>query len=164
MGRALYAIGLLLALSALWLTLSGRLTDPLVLSFGAGSVVFALLLARRMQILDEETSPFHRLFALAPYWGWLFVEIVKANIVVAREVLRADLDITPRLVRVPVVAKTDLGRTVFANSITLTPGTVTVQARQEELVVHALMGSIAHPDAFADMGERVARACEGRVS
>lgn len=155
---------LAVALVALWLTLSGRVTDGLVLSLGAVSVVVAVALTERFGVLDEEAAPFHRLVPLLAYWVWLFIEIVKANIAVTRTVLRPDLDLTPRMLVVPSPAKTDFGHTVFANSITLTPGTVTVQVGADGFLVHALLGSMADPDGFADMGRRAVRASEGAGS
>lgn len=164
MGKAFYTVSLGVVLVLLWLTLSGRVADPLVLSLGAASIIVAIALTERFGILDGEASPFHRMFALVPYWGWLSREIVKANIAVARTALRADLDITPRMVSVPSRAKSDFGRAVFANSITLTPGTVTIQTTQDDFLVHALLGEMANPDGFVEMGERAARASEGPAS
>lgn len=164
MGKAFYSVSLGVTLALLWLTLSGRVTDVLVLSLGAVSILIAIVLTERFGILDGETSSFHRLWMLIPYWIWLFIEIVKANIAVTRTVVSADLDITPRLVSVPADTKTEFARTVFANSITLTPGTVTVQAGDNTLLVHALLGEMADPKGFAEMQERSVRASERRAS
>lgn len=161
MGKAFYSVSLAIVLAALWLTLSGRVSNVLLLSLGAVSIVVAIALSERFDVVDEEAAPFHRLGALIPYWGWLFVEIVKANLAVTRAVIGAHMDLTPRLVTVPSPAKTDFGRAVFANSITLTPGTVTVEAGRDEFLVHALLGSMTDPDGFAQMGAKAVRASEG---
>lgn len=163
MGRGLYAAMLGVALAVLWATLSGR-TEGLLIILGAVSIIAVVALVAQMDLIDEETSAFHRIGSLALYWAWLAVEIMKANVAVARAVLSLDLDVTPRLFRVRASQKTDLGRTIFANSITLTPGTVTVDLDGGEFVVHALLDSMADPAGFEAMNRQVTRAAEGRSS
>ncbi len=162
MGRVHYAITLALMLVAMWLALSGRTDHFLLLALGAVSVFLVIVLVERMRTLDEETAPFHRLLFAITYWGWLGGQIFKANIEVARAVLRADLDVTPRLFRVRASQQTDLGRAVFANSITLTPGTVTIDVDGDDLIIHALLDSMSDPAGFHEMDERARRAFEGR--
>lgn len=161
MGKGLLAGMLGGALVLYWAILSGKLSHGLLLSLGAVSVVLVIVLVERMGILDREASPYHRLPAVLRYWGWLSGEIVKANIQVARAILRAELDLTPRLFRVKATQETDLGRTIFANSITLTPGTVTVDIEGDEFIVHALLDSMADPAGFEEMGRRSKAAAEG---
>lgn len=161
MGRVHYAITLALMLAAMWLALSGRTDNTLLLFLGATSVILVILLVERMRTLDEETSPFHRAFAAIGYWIWLGGEIVRANIMVSRAILRADLDITPRLFRVRASQATDLGRATFANSITLTPGTVTIDVDGDDLIVHALLDSMSDPAGFEEMDRRARQAIEG---
>ncbi len=160
MGRGLSAFLISVALAALWLALSGR-SEPLLLALGAISIAVVVLLLSRMEIIDQETAAFHRILPLARYWAWLGGQIVRANIAVARAVLKIDLDLSPRMIRVAAGQASDFGRTVFANSITLTPGTVTVDIDGDELVVHALLESMTDPAAFEDMGARATRAAEG---
>ena len=161
MGRGLIALMLGAALAVLWITLSGRIHDQLTLSFGAASVLIVLLLIRRMGLLDAETAPFRRIVTLALYWVWLGGEIFKANVAVARAILKPNLDIAPQLVRVPAALRTDFGRTVYANSITLTPGTVTVDIAEDEFLIHALLDPMADPVGFEAMSARARRAAEG---
>ena len=59
------------------------------------------------------------------------------------------------MIRIPAYQTTDLGKTIFGNSVTLTPGTVTVDVDQGSLVIHALTEALADETAIADMGERV---------
>ena len=72
------------------------------------------------------------------YLAWLVLEIIKANVQVAIVVLSPRLPITPEIVSFRTRLKTDIGRMVLGNSITLTPGTVTIEAEGNEFLVHSL--------------------------
>lgn len=152
-----YAIGLLAALAAFWLCMSGQMA-PLYLFYAAISLLLVMILVYRLDILDRESAPYGRALGLLAYFSWLVWEILKANWIVIRGCLRANLDIRPALVYVPTRCRSDLGRVIFANSITLTPGTVTVDIEGERLLVHALYEDKALPESFADMDVRAARA------
>lgn len=156
----IYGVSLSLVLALLWWVLSGydKIT---LLAFGVASVIIAMVLVLRMRILDRETAPFVRLPTLVPYYTWLGGEIAKANLAVVKAALKPEIDITPRLVRVPVKADTDLSRCVFANSITLTPGTVTVEIEDDAFLVHALDTSFTAPEGFAEMNLHASRATDG---
>lgn len=148
--------GLLLALGlfALWLLLSGIYT-PLLIGLGAASAIFATLLLARMDVLDSEALPLQMRFGTLRYWAWLQGEIIKANFAVTRILLAPKMAITPSVIRVTPCQKTDIGRVTYANSITLTPGTVTIDADGGEFVVHALDESFADLAALDDMNKRV---------
>ena len=73
-----------------------------------------------------------------------------------------DLNIKPVMTRVAVTAKTDMARTTYANSITLTPGTVTVEVEETGFLVHALTEEFADQDAFRDIERRAIEAVEGK--
>ncbi|MEO0981998.1 MAG: Na+/H+ antiporter subunit E [Pseudomonadota bacterium] len=147
-------------MTVLWLGLSG-LFKPLILSLGTVSIVVSAILAMRLGLVDKEVSPYGRLPVFFRYWTWLVGEIFKANWTVIRACLRADLDIDPALVKVKTRCESDLAKTVFANSITLTPGTVTVEVDGGNLLVHALYENMAGPDAFDEMDWRAQRAVDG---
>ena len=119
-----YLPGLALALAALWFALSQQ-TAPFFLALGALSVLLVLWLAGRLRILDRDASPYHRFAQLLIYLVWLIGQIIKANISVVARVIGAGR-IDPAIVRIRTNARTDLGKALFANAITLTPGTVTV--------------------------------------
>lgn len=155
-----YAISLILALIGFWLGLSGHYT-PLLLSLGGASILIAVILSKQLGILDREGVPYFAAFGIALYLPWLMYEIFKANIAVIRACLRADLDINPALVKVKTKCHTDLAKTLFANSITLTPGTVTIEVEPNRLLVHALYEDAAGPTAFTEMDERSSRAVDG---
>lgn len=155
-----YFVGLFIALVAFWLSMSG-LFKPLILGMGAASVLVTLYLASRLEVVDKESSPYMRLHVFFAYWIWLLGEIIKANVIVIRACLKVDLDIDPALVKVKTTCRSDLAKTTFANSITLTPGTVTLAVEGDQLLVHALYEDEAGPDAFDEMDRRSAEAVDG---
>ncbi len=148
-----YGLILALAMAAFWLAMSGLFT-PMLLTLGVISIVLTLILCARMGILDGETAPYLYMPLSLSYFVWLGKEIYKANIAVVKAVLNPDMEISPTMVRVPMGRKTDIGATMFANSITLTPGTVTVEINQDDILVHALLSDMAVAEDFAEMGER----------
>ena len=160
-----YFLGLIVVLVALWTGLSGyyTLNKPLIATLGGSSILLSGILAYRFDILDRESSPYARLPQLMAYWVWLVVEIFKANWVVIKACLRSNLDINPALVKVKTGCESDLARTVFANSITLTPGTVSVEVEGDKILVHALYEDSAGPGAFDEMDRRSREACDGRA-
>ena len=114
-------------------------------SLGAASLVFVLALSRRMGIVDEEGAPLSlsvpRLLAYVP---WLTLEIVKSNVDVARRILSpGPPPIAPRIIRVKARPRTEVAQVIFANSITLTPGTVSIDVDGGEVLVHALHADAA---------------------
>lgn len=159
-----YFLGLIVVLIALWTGLSGdyTLTKPLIASLGAVSILLSAILAYRFDILDREGSPYGRLLQLIAYWVWLIIEIFKANWIVIKACLRSTLDINPALVKVKTRCESDLARTVFANSITLTPGTVSVEVEGSKILVHALYEDSAGPGAFDEMDRRSRDASDGK--
>lgn len=156
-----YFLGLVLALAGFWLSMSGH-GEPLILALGGVSVLLCCILAYRLDIIDREGSPYVRLPGFIAYFPWLMNEIIKANITVIRACLKADLDIAPALVKVKTVCKSDLAKVTFANSITLTPGTVTVEIEGDKLLVHGLYEQDSQPEAFVEMDRRSARAADGK--
>ena len=133
-----HTISLGLFLTALWLVLSGYFDNVLLLSFGAASVIFVLYIAHRMDVVDHEGAPVHLTVRIFAYWPWLFWEIVKANWDVTKRVLSPSLDISPTLFVVKTSQETEIGQVLYANSITLTPGTVSIDLADDEILVHAL--------------------------
>lgn len=150
-----YSLILIICLIPYWLGLSGYL-KPMLLSLGAISIALVLYMCARMKILDKETVPYLFVPKTLAYFSWLGREIVKANIIVVKAVLRPDMEVTPTLVKVKAPQKTDIGRSMFGNSITLTPGTVTMDFEGDEILVHALLKEMAKPADFTEMGQRAA--------
>ncbi|MEZ6011454.1 MAG: Na+/H+ antiporter subunit E [Hyphomonas sp.] len=156
-----YFLGLVLALVGFWLSMSGH-NEPLILTLGGVSVLLTCLLAFRLDIIDREGAPYVRILGFIAYFPWLMNEIIKANVVVIRACLKADLDIAPALVKVKTTCRSDLAKVTFANSITLTPGTVTVEVEGDKLLVHGLYEQGSQPEAFVEMDRRSALAADGK--
>ena len=152
--------GLAAALYAFWLLMSGIYT-PFLLGAGLGCALAVALLARRMEIADREGLPLHLTLAAAAYWPWLVKEIFKSGWEVALLILHPRLPISPRMVRIVPSQASAVGLVTHANSITLTPGTVTVEAGHREFLVHALTRGGAQGMQAGEMDRRVTR-FEGR--
>ncbi len=144
------AIILLVVLIAFWAMLSGIFNYTFVLVAGGLSIVFIVFMMFRMGILDEEMAPYSHGQSLS-YFSWLFGEIIASNMAVVKAVLNPDLEISPKMVSIPMHHDTDLGKVTFANSITLTPGTVSVAMGEDEILVHALLADMARPKSFLEM-------------
>lgn len=156
----LHAVGAFLSLYLFWLLLSGYFT-PFLMVAGAGSALAVVLFTRRLRVLDAEGHPLQLLPCAAVYGGWLLVEIVKSGWAVSRLIVDPRLPISPTLVRFKPGQKTAVGLVSHANSITLTPGTITVLAEPHEFLVHAITRAGAEGTIDSDMDRRVTRAYEG---
>ena len=133
----LRALGLGAFLYAFWLILSGHF-EPLLMGFGAGSVALVVYLGLRMDVVDHESLPLHLVGRFWLYVPWLMKEILVSNVRVAKIILSPSLPIDPVLVQYHSSQKTDLGRVIYANSITATPGTITTWVAGSVLDVHSL--------------------------
>lgn len=149
-------ISLAVFLLIFWLALSGHYTAFLI-GVGLGVVGLCVLMAQRMRVLDEESQPLH-VFAQVPmYWGWLFVEIAKSAWAVTRVIWNPRLPISPTMTRVKAMQRTPAGMATFANSITLTPGTITTAVKDDVFTVHALVRESADDVEGGDMNRRVCK-------
>ena len=147
---------LALVLACIWVLLSG-IISPLLLGFGLASSLAVAWLAARADRRDGEPIPFAlRIGRLARYLLWLAWEIVKSNVDVSRRILSPGLPIAPAVRWLPASQRSELGRVVYADSITLTPGTLSIDLRDGWVEVHALNEESL--DALAqnlDMDDRV---------
>lgn len=161
---------LALGLFLFWVVLSGRL-DPFHL--GAGVIASLATAAFTIELLSLDppmgpkgrhpfaTLPFLR---LALYLPWLVVQIGIGSVQVAKVVLSPSMNIDPRVFRFETSLPHNLARATLANSITLTPGTVTLDLRGDEYLVHALTAGSAEglaTDEPGNMKERVAHVFAG---
>ena len=149
------ALSLFLLLLAFWLLLSGHY-DFWLIGLGLISSVSVVLLATRMGIVDAEGLPLSMVPGLLCYVPWLFGTVIRANFDVARRILHPRLPITPRAIHVPAGQRTAPGQASYANSITLTPGTISLEVSDDEIEVHALSEGAAEDLQSGEMGRRVA--------
>jgi multicomponent Na+:H+ antiporter subunit E len=158
----LHLIALALGLTALWILLSGYFV-PLILFLGAISIAGVLWIAHRMDVIDHESHPVHMAPRGVGYYLWLMWEIVKANIDVALAILRGRDALQPRVFKLKASQQSDIGRVTYANSITLTPGTVTIFIDGDEFTVHSLTPVAMEGLMDGEMDRRVT-ALEGHVA
>ncbi len=150
------ALSLVIVLFAFWLLLSGFFT-PFLLAMGVASAVAVSMLGRRMDLIDQEGHPIRLGWRLVSYWPWLFKEIAVSAWSVSRIILDPRLPVSPTLVRVKTSQKSAVGVTTYANSITLTPGTISVDVERGEILVHALTREGASSLREGEMDRRVTR-------
>jgi multicomponent Na+:H+ antiporter subunit E len=128
---------LAIVLLVFWLVLSGHYTTWLI-SLGVLSVLGCVALAHRMQLIDAEGHPVQLGIAALTFFPWLIWEILKSGWSVTRIILSPQLPISPTVISLKASQRTSVGVATYANSITLTPGTITIQADGSALCVHAL--------------------------
>jgi len=143
-----------LVLFGLWLLLSGFFV-PLLLGLGAASVIAVVWMAHRMDVIDHEGHPIQLTARAFLYWPWLLKEIIKANFDVARIIVSRKMPIQPTVIQVKATQETELGQVVYANSITLTPSTVTIDIDKDMIGVHALTRDAAEGLMSGEMDRRV---------
>lgn len=154
----LHAVSLAFTLSVLWLLLSGYFTEPLLLVLGLASVLLVVAMVHRMEVLDQEGHPVHLGARVLLYWPWLLKEIVLANIDVGKAILGFRGAVAaPTVFRVQASQMSELGRVIYANSITLTPGTVTIAVDGDRLTIHALTPGAVEGLEGGEMDRRVSR-------
>jgi multicomponent Na+:H+ antiporter subunit E len=143
-------------LFGVWLLWSGHFT-ALLISLGAASTIAVILLVARMDLLVCERTLIERPLRSLRYITWLSWQIVKANLDVARRIIDPRLPIRPGLIEIEASQRTELARVIHANSITLTPGTVTVDLDGDRLTVHALSRKAAAELLTGEMDRHVSR-------
>lgn len=158
--QSVRSVGLFLALLSIWLLWSG-LYKPLVVGSGVVSAALCVLMVHRMRAMGGARVQVAPVARSLSYFPWLIREIARANASVIRIVLSPKLPIEPSVVTVTASQRTDLGRVIYGNSITLTPGTLTVDVDGDQFTVHALTSAGARQLQAGDMDTRVAL-LEGR--
>lgn len=121
----------------LWLGLSGHYT-PFLLTAGALVSIACVALAVRMGVADAEGHAIQLLGGAVTYFPWLLWEIAKAAWAVTKIVISPRLPISPIMTKVVASQRTSAGIATYANSITLTPGTITTEVKGNVLTVHAI--------------------------
>jgi len=132
-----HTITLSAVLAAIWLFNSGHYTTML-LCLGVGSIVLVVMMAKLMGLIDSESQLTDLRIKLPVYWLWLVKEIILSNAEVVKLIWLNPQSISPCTARLPITQRTDMGRVIYANSITLTPGTVALEVEDDHVIVYAL--------------------------
>lgn len=151
-----HTISMFVVLSLIWLLNSGHYT-PLLLALGLLSVVGVVWIAHLMDVVDHESQPVQLTLRLPAYWCWLLTQIVASNLDVVKRVWTGNASISPSVATLSLSQRTDMGRVIYANSITLTPGTVTMDLKGDSLTVHALTAEGIAALRQGEMDRRVRR-------
>lgn len=141
-------------LIAAWLLWSG-LFKPLLLGLGAVSVLITLYILQRMGYFANETFAFRYSPSLVGFWAWLGKEIVISSLIVSRIVLQRRITVEPQLVELDAKDLDALDQALLGNSITLTPGTLTLDVHKNRILVHAITDEIAASLKQGEMLDRV---------
>lgn len=153
----LRSVVLFATLFAFYVALSGQIHNGFLMTAGlisAGAITF---LSRQLEICDEEGVPYERTLAALRYLPWLARQIISSNLAVGRLVWSQVLDVRPSVRAHPHRLKGGFGLASYANSITLTPDTVTIEAEDRSVVVHALDLPFQADVAEGEMLRRVER-------
>ncbi len=127
----------ILILFAFWLMLSGQFSI-LLLTLGGFSALLSVAISAQMRLFHGKTQLAKLVWSLPKYWLWLSVQIAKCGLDVALRIVHPKLPIEPSFIKIPVSKSSGLGRTTYANSITLTPGTLAIKIDEENILVHTL--------------------------
>jgi len=154
-------ITLFAALFLFWIVLSGFFT-PFLLGAGALSALAVAWFASRMDVVDHEGHPVHLGLSALTYWPWLIKEILQSSWSVTKIILDPKLPVSPTMVKFAPGQRTVVGLVTHANSITLTPATISIEVEPGEFVVHGLTRESALACIDSEMNRRVQR-FEGQV-
>ena len=129
---------------AVWMILNGKVTLEICLfGLGISAVLFAFI-CRYMDYSIRKERLLFRLIPLFLQYFWVLVkEIVKANVAVLKLIVSPELQPEPAIVYFDTDLKTGLAKVLLANSITLTPGTITVSVEDNRFCVHCLDRELA---------------------
>jgi len=144
-----------MALLVSWVLWSG-IYKPLLLWLGLFSCLLSVWLAQRMGFFQHPMS-LRTILRLPAHWWWLLGEIIRSSVEVARVVLSPSLPISPTVVELTTTEATDAGKVILGNSITLSPGTVTIDVHRDRLLVHCLTQRSASQLQDPEVHRRIAR-------
>jgi multicomponent Na+:H+ antiporter subunit E len=153
-------VTLFVMLVVAWLLWSG-LFKPLLLGLGLFSCVLTFLLVRRMGSFDNDFFAMRFSMKLFSYWAWLGREVFRSSMQVARVVIDPSLPISPKTVEIKSTSGHLVDQVILANSITLTPGTLTIDLHEGVIIVHTLTEDGARDLMSGEMNRRVDALREG---
>ncbi len=120
----------------LWLLLSGSFKTDDVFAGIVVSAVVSIITSKRLMILNGLILTPGSLISLLRYLWYFLIELIKANFDLAGRILSRTIPISPAVVEVQTSMQSELGRLLLANSITLTPGTLSVDIVEDRILVH----------------------------
>ena len=125
----------------------------LIITLGVISCAFCVYVAKRGNLIDDEGLPIFFIPRLSNYLIWLFKEILKSNLNTAKVIINGKVE--PETFTVKASQVTDVAKVTYANSITLTPGTVTTKMQKDVFEVHALNSDFGNDDRTNEMDKKV---------
>ena len=143
---------LFLILLSLWLLMSGHYSI-LIITLGIISCAFCVYVAKRGKLIDDEGLPIFFIPRLSNYLIWLFKEILISNLNTAKVIINGKVE--PETFTVKASQVTDVAKVTYANSITLTPGTVTTKMQKDVFEVHALNSDFGNDVRTNEMDKKV---------
>lgn len=149
-------LGLFVLLSGFW-GINSPNDSALLLFLGLLSVLLVVLITHRMKLLDRESFPLHLITRIFPFYLWLLKEIILGCLFVMKTILARDKNLTPEVVTVELAFKDELNQVIFANSLTLVPGTLSVELNQGSIQVHTLSPELAAELRGGEMARRIKR-------
>lgn len=141
-------------LALFWLLLSG-IYQPLIIAFGVISVLIVIYVLKRMDETDSEPKSVATGFRIVRYFTWLTGQIIASSIHVSKLVWGNPKSLSPSLAKISVDEVPDKVRVLYANSITLTPGTLSVDIEDDEITVHALQAQSINELKEGDMEKKI---------
>ena len=157
----MHTLSMTASLFVFWLMMSLDF-GALNLALGIASAFLVVVISTGMDMVDHESQPVHLTPRLPLFWGWLSRQIIRSNLDVTRRIWTPGPTISPRVVRIKSTQKTALGKVIYANCITLTPGTVTLSIEGDDILVHALTRQDAETLERGEMDRRVSE-LEGQM-
>lgn len=146
-------------LLALWLLMSGHY-NFLLISMGVVSVAFTMYMSRRMNIIDSEGHPIHLSGKLFKFWFVLAGKVFASNIDVALRILGIK-PVEPQLIKLKLDQDSDLSKVIYANAITLTPGSASLHIEDGYLFVHTISREGAEELLNGDMAKLIPHGISG---
>ena len=141
---------------AFWLLLNGRWTTEIAVVGAVLSMLLYLFVVKFMGYSPKkEWALFRRLPRIVWYFAFLVGEIFKSAAQTIRLIWSPRLDVEPRLTSFRTRLRTDAGKVVLANSITMTPGTITVSIQEDRLLVHCLDESFSEGLEGSEMEQNI---------
>ncbi|MEA2108886.1 MAG: Na+/H+ antiporter subunit E [Pseudomonadota bacterium] len=146
-----------LLLLPLWLLLSGHY-DLFHIGIGILCCALVSLFSAGLLFTSANITTHHIVMGrFILYIPWLIYQIILANILVAKLVLSPKLKIEPQVFSFKSKLKSDVAQTTYGNSITLTPGTITIDIKDDEVYVHALAGNFKDDLLTGEMERRISK-------